>query len=128
MGVFMKRNNEVTNYEIVEVLKPLTSAEIISFISEGKADQVAAHLENYNKQKDNLKNNGKQTGRLSVKKNKAGGLYVAHPSFSQSKGGLNFPAFLLPAVEALVYSDEFRGLVKSWFEDESLSIDKTYMF
>ena len=112
-------SNEYTTYN---ALKPLSSGDIAALVSEGKADQIVTKMKAYEDQQKQIKEKTLRLARLTVKYNKAGGLYIAHPSMTTMKGGCNFNKHMLPAVIALVSNDHLRGLVQEWLL-EGKSID-----
>jgi len=114
-------NESVRNFSLV--LEIPSSAKVAELISSG---QLEAYMAELAKQKESSKDEGTRSGRYTIKVNKVGGLYIAHPEFAQIRGGLNFNKFLLPAVEAICFNDNLRDQVRGWFASGK-SIDTTYI-
>lgn len=101
-------SNEYTTYQ---ALKPLSSADIASLVAEGRADEIVTKMKAYEEQQVKIKDKTLKLARLTVKLNKADGLYIAHPCMDTMKGGCNFNKHMLPAVIALVSNEDLRTRV-----------------
>lgn len=108
----------VHEYKTYNALRPLSSSDIATLVAQGKADQIVTHMKAYEDQQKAIKEGSLKLARLTVKTNKADGLYIAHPVMKLMKGGCNFNKHMLPAVRALVTDDHLRNLVKEYFQTE----------
>jgi len=105
-------------------IAPLTTAMMTTLISEGKANEIVSYTQRYEEQQLQISQGVVKMARVTVKLNKADGLYLAHPAFASSaKGGLNYNKHLIPAIQALVTDEHLFNMVRDFFLEGTV-VDK----